>query len=300
MRQPTSSVKQLVEPFAEVVELPYKPTLKQELEALHTYVTTHDILVTDNYELGSNYQQQAKQHVKKLVAIDDQAIIHFYADVVLNHASPAMAARYDKEPYTQIYTGPSYLIARKAFRQAAQQPRTISQVHSLFICMGGADPYNITCKVLDAAINISFSRIVVVTGSAYPYHKELESRIAVSPQITWKSSVSADEMIELIKQCEVAVSTASSISLEICCVKSGLLIGTVAENQCNIHRCLVENECALTIGDFRQATTDDILLQLNQLQYIETINRQMNQQRLLIDGQSAERLQDLFYKLAHE
>ncbi len=298
MKEPGEQVKKLISPFAKVIELPGTVSLNEETAVLDQYVTPSDILVTDNYALDSHYQAEAKKKVKKMVAVDDEARLHFYADIVINHASPAMAARYNKEAYTQVMAGPQYLIAREAFRKAATNQRTIKEINSLFICMGGADPFNITCKVLDAAKNSSFKHIVVVTGSAYQHAEFLRTRCE-SDRVEWKTNLTADEMINEIKKCEVAVSTASSISLEICCVKAGLLTGTVAENQENIHQCLVDNGCALSVGDFRTATEADIAGSLMRLREIEIVNKQMFNQQKLIDGKSGTRILEIFHNLAN-
>jgi spore coat polysaccharide biosynthesis predicted glycosyltransferase SpsG len=117
--------------------------------------------------------------------------------------------------------------------------------------------------------------------------------------VKWKTNLTADEMINEIKNCEVAVSTASSISLEICCVKAGLLTGIVAENQQNIHQCLVDKGCATTMGDFRNATEEEITHKLNDLCNPEVVNNQMKQQKLLIDGESGTRILNMFNHLAN-
>jgi UDP-2,4-diacetamido-2,4,6-trideoxy-beta-L-altropyranose hydrolase len=298
IKEPGEQVKKMISPIAKIIELPHTMSLDDETNILDQYVTLSDILVTDSYALDSHYQAEAKKKVKKLVAIDDEASLHFYADIVINHASPAMSSRYSKESYTQIMAGPQYLIAREAFRKAATNERTVKEINSLFICMGGADPYNITCKVLDAAKSSLFKHIVVVTGSAYQHAEAIHKRCN-SERIEWKTNLTADEMINQIKNCEVAVSTASSISLEISCVKAGLLTGIVAENQQNIHQCLVDKGCASTMGDFRNVTEAEITRELNYLCKPEIVNNQMKQQHLLIDGESGTRILNIFHNLAN-
>jgi UDP-2,4-diacetamido-2,4,6-trideoxy-beta-L-altropyranose hydrolase len=298
IKEPGKQVRKMISPFAKVIELPATMSLQEEIAVLDQCVTHSDILVTDSYALNSHYQIEVKKKVKKLVAIDDEARIHFYADIVINHASPSLAARYSKEAYTQVMAGPQYLIARDAFRIAATYQRVVKEIKSLFICMGGADPFNITCKVLDAAKNTLFKHIVVVTGIAYQHADALRKRCALGSRVEWKTNLTADEMISEIRRCEVAVSTASSISLEICCVKAGLLTGVVAENQQNIHQCLVENGCANSIGDFREATEEEITRQLNSLCHTDIVNNQIQQQHLLIDGESGTRMLNMFNNLA--
>jgi UDP-2,4-diacetamido-2,4,6-trideoxy-beta-L-altropyranose hydrolase len=297
IKEPGEQVLKMISPFAKVITLSSTLALKEEISVIDQYLTTSDILVTDNYSLDRNYQVEAKKKVKKLVAIDDEARIHFYADIVMNHASSDIASRYSKEAYTQILAGPKYLIAREAFRKAAGNQRTVKKIKSLFICLGGADPFNITCKVLDAAINTPFKHIIVVTGSAYQHYEALSSRCEVG-RVEWKSNLTSDEMVNEITKCEIAVSTASSISFEICCVKAGLLTGLVAENQQNIHQCLVDNGCAHSIGDFRNVTKEEITCKLNYLFNLEVVNNQMKQQHLLVDGESGTRILNMFNNLA--
>lgn len=298
IKEPGEFVKKIITPFAKVIELFASKSLEEELIVLNQYVTKKDILVIDNYTLDSKYQAEAKNKVKKIVSIDDEARMHFYSDIVINHASSKIASLYSKEAYTQILAGPKYLIVREAFRKAATKKRTVKEINSLFICMGGADPFNITCKVLDAAINIPLIHIIVVTGSAYQHSEALSLRCN-SSRVEWKTNLSADEMINVIIDCDVAVSTASSISLEICCVKVGLLTGVVAENQQNIHHCLVDTGCAHSIGDFRNVPEEEITRKLNYLCNPEVVNNQMKQQHLLIDGESGTRILNIFNNLAN-
>jgi UDP-2,4-diacetamido-2,4,6-trideoxy-beta-L-altropyranose hydrolase len=293
IKAPSDKIKEMIRPYAHVFELPENFSLENEINILSQYLTSEDALVIDHYSLGSNYQQAAKKKVKKLVAIDDEALFHFYSDLILNHAFTDMAAKYDKESYTQVLAGPEYLIVRKPFRNAALQNRTISSLGSIFICMGGADPYNITCKVIDAVISLPFMHIVVVTGGAYQHEEALNLRVK-DTRVKWTSNLSAVEMITHIEKCELAVCTASSISFEICCVKSGLLIGIVEDNQQNIYQCLLDQGCALGIGDFRTVGVESISLHLKSLMNPIIINRQIQQQRLLIDGKSGERILEKF------
>jgi UDP-2,4-diacetamido-2,4,6-trideoxy-beta-L-altropyranose hydrolase len=299
IKEPGEHVRKMILPFAKVIELNIDISLEDEIRALSHYVTLNDILVIDSYLLDSNYQANAIKKVKKLIAIDDEALFHFYADIVINHASPLMAQYYSKEPKTKILAGPKYLIAREAFRKSATNQRSVHEIKSLFICMGGADPFNITCKVLDAAKKSLFNHIVVVTGIAYK-HAEVLLKLCDLDHIEWKPNLSADEIVNEITKCDVAVCTASTISLEICCVKVGLLTGIVAENQQNIHQCLLDNGCAHTIGDFREATVDEITWQLNRLCDADIVKNQMKQQLLLIDGESGTRILEMINKLANE
>ena len=104
-------------------------------------------------------------------------------------------------------------------------------------------------------------------------------------------------MIELIKMSEIAIAPASSISMEICCVKAGLLTGTVIDNQEAIHTQLMETGCCISQGDFNASSEQNIINHLEKLSSTDQVNAIMQNQFKAIDGLSGERLLTEFKKL---
>jgi len=150
IHQPSDLSKKLIEKYCHLVAL--NKGIKDELSEISDLVGKNDILVLDGYNFDSSYQLAVKNKVKKLVMIDDQANWHYYTDLVINHGSSLIEKKYKKEDYTKVLTGFKYSILRKDFLLAARKQRQVSIVDTLFICFGGADPFNATVKVLQAAL----------------------------------------------------------------------------------------------------------------------------------------------------
>jgi len=269
---------------------------------IEAFIEKDSIVITDGYYFGTIYQQAVKATGAKLVCIDDMAHLqHYYADAIINHGDAAIASKYCTEPYTKVYAGFPYLIMRSSFLAAAQQPRMVQKADTVFICMGGADPFNVTIKVLAACATIKQIRhINIVTGAAYQFAIQLQQAIANTTHqtIRHETNISAERMVQLIRESEIAVCPASSIALEVCAVKAGLLTGTVVDNQSAIHQQLTDHHCCISLNDFNTATIEDIASRLESIRNVEKINSVMQQQARAIDGLSGERILDIVKTLA--
>ena len=272
-----------------------------EFSKLEKLLHPNDIFVIDGYGFDENYQVTIKKLVKKLVAVDDLSGKKFAADVIINHGDITVLPSYQATTETTIYSGFDYLIVRPEFLKAVKSTKKITFIDSVFICMGGADPYNITLKVLQACLQCSFlQKIIVVTGSVYKNKTELQSLISSANNVAIEHIENADaaQMVNCIERSQIAISTASSISLEICCVKSALLCGTVIDNQYSIHSQLVRNECCISIGDWTGSTVADITAQLQLMNNVDLVQKVIDAQERCVDGRSRERIIEIFNELA--
>lgn len=299
VNNPDDEVKQLIESVCNIYSL-YCINNMDELESLMSLLYNDDIFVIDGYEFDMEYQRKVKQLIYKLVVIDDKGDKFLHADVIINHGDISVLSNYKTLPGTKIFSGFSYLILRKEFLKAAIAKRQIDKVDTAFICMGGSDPFNITNKALKACLKCSFvKKIIVVTGSLYQYKGELLQIISLLNDkiIHHFENLNAAQMVHFIKQSHFAISTASSISLEICCVKAGLLSGTVIDNQVAIHKHLIDSGCCVSLGDFNKASERDIIDHLKILSNTELVNTIMKNQFKAIDGLSGDRILSEFKKL---
>lgn len=294
IKLPTIKLKEIIESYCKTVVLKSE-TLTNELFELDALLCIDDIVVLDGYNFNEDYQQHLKTKVHKLVMIDDKAAMHFYADLIINHGTASSIYKYKRESYTKILGGIDYLIIRKEFLKAASSERKIDKIDSVFICMGGADPFNGTIKSVKAAINCGFiQKIIVITGNAFTNMAELEDIIAEEgtkrKEIIYETNVNATRLIELMNMCQLAICPSSSVALEVCCVKAGLLTGIVVDNQVNIHKQLIDLNCCITLHNFNNVTIEDITIKLNLMNDSKLVNDIMQNQLNAIDGKSDERL----------
>jgi UDP-2,4-diacetamido-2,4,6-trideoxy-beta-L-altropyranose hydrolase len=295
---PATAVIEMIQRITEVHVI-HHDTLNGEITSLRKLINKEDIVVTDGYHFDTPYQQFIKSVACKLVMIDDKADMHYYADLIINHGNDSMINRYKKEPYSKVLAGFRYLLVRKEFLEAAISGRSITTIHTAFICMGGADPFNITIKVLKACFQTDFlKRVIIVTGSAYRNHQQLQDCISqhrkYNKDILHESNISGERIIELISMSQIAIAPASSIALEICCVKAGLLSGIVIDNQEAIHAQLLASGCCISSSDFVSASIEEVKRHLDDLNDCKKINEMVNRQSLAIDGLSGMRIRKEF------
>lgn len=294
------AVKDLVTGFCTAIFIE-AGTNEEEIKLLRNCLLPDDIVVTDGYQFDEQYQRELRTIVHKLVMIDDKAELFFCADAVINHGGLSDIPPYRTEPYTKIFYGFPYLIARQEFIDAAAYARIVDVIDTAFICMGGADPFHITIKALQACTLCPFiQQIIIVTGSFFPDATELKQLIAgiKDKEVRWYENANAAEMVHYISSSQLSFSTASSIAMEICCVKAGLITGVVIDNQCSIHHQLVSNRCALSVGNWIDASIEDIVALIEKANNPSLVNEIMNNQAKCIDGKSGERIVDIFKQLA--
>lgn len=293
-------VKDLVESFCSAVFIETADN-KEELNLLKDYLLPDDILVTDGYHFDEYYQIETRKMVYKLLMIDDNAEFFFFADVIINHGGLFDIPNYRVAEHTKVYSGFSYLLARKEFIYEASQKRHIEVVDTAFICMGGSDPYHITIKALEACTHCTFIKnIIIVTGSFFSDKQRLQNLIEgiKDQKVYCYENASAKEMVHFIRSSQLAFSTSSSIAMEICCVKAGLITGMVADNQRSINQQILENGCGLSIGSWSDVSVETIINLIRKMKNISLINEIMKNQSNSIDGKSGERIVQIFKELA--
>lgn len=245
-----------------------------------------EIVVLDGYHFDTTYQRNVKQKGSTLVCIDDIHKWHFVSDVIINPAGGVTSDYYSKESYTTLFTGPRYSLQKKIFNQAARHREKRSS-DSLLICMGGADQNNHTLATLRQCQNFSFSAIYIVIGEAYPHAEALYGELSRTTQkIKILSNITAYELAEVMKECGVAVCSASGIAYEYLCVGGELYIKETASNQRDLYHYIIQSKLAFPFENFRIGAHDfDISIQA---------------QSQIFDGYSNERILKIFNRLDFE
>lgn len=297
-KAPQEKISTLIQQYCPLIALPAFDDRVQEIEAVKDLTDKNDILVLDFYEFDESYQRLLQPHVCAMAVIDDKAAVPFNTDLVINHGSQGREQDYMLGAHSKLLSGFPYLLLRKPFRDAAKKLRTITSINSMFICMGGADPFNVTVKALQAALDCHFlERITVVTGSAYANAAGLQEIMnGNANRIVHAQNIDAAEMVRLISESQLAICPGSTVSLEICSVRCGLITGTVIDNQYGLHNQLVNAGCAITAGDLNTISVQE-LAELIRGFSVEKVNQVIASQVRVIDGLSAERLVKEFKSL---
>lgn len=206
----------------------------KETESLARQLCSNWVVV-DGYHFGAEYQEIIKDSGLRLLFIDDYGhAAHYYADIVLNQNIYAHEGLYaNREFYTQLLLGMGYVLLRKEFWQWRGWQRSLPLVASkLLVTLGGADPDNVTLKVIQGLHLVEREKmeVVVVVGGSNPHYEQLESASQESRfPICLESNVT--NMPELIAWADVAITAGGSTSWELAFMGLPSVILVLAENQ---------------------------------------------------------------------
>jgi UDP-2,4-diacetamido-2,4,6-trideoxy-beta-L-altropyranose hydrolase len=259
--KPDEFLKSTIGQYAhEIIELPvtfaYKPPSEklpgEEMPIdLAPYLTGNEIVVTDGYWFGTEYQKVVKKTGAKLVCVDDFAENYFYADAMINHAPGLIQSQYRSEPYTKFFLGLDYALLRKDFFKPFPNNRT---KQSLIIGLGSSDTYEITGKILNATMHSDFFseiHVMIATLFSEKSRQQLLDISSNSPnKIFLHQNLNASELVSLMDTCEYAAVSASTMLLE--CYSRGLICftGYYTANQLNIYNGFTNQNFAYGWGDF--------------------------------------------------
>lgn len=297
---PSESIAKLASSYGRLIRL-VGDNIEDEYKALNAILSVEDICVLDGYHFGEEYQRFVKTRVRKVVIIDDLADKHYFADLIINAGSSSIRKSYSVSAHTKVLSGFDYVLLRPEFISAAKQARRIHKVDTAFICMGGADPNYVTKKVLKACLLNSFIRnISVLVGSAFTFYEDLKTIIETyegGVEISLLRDISPLSIVSLMSSADICIVPSSTVSLEVCCVKSGLLTGVTFDNQKLIHEQLLQLGAAASVGNFNDASIEGISSKVAKFKSVKLINKMVMNQRKAIDGKSPVRILKQFKTL---
>lgn len=268
-----------------IIKLPDTSDDLAEATALASQFQAGDVIVLDGYHFMKSYQQVFKNRGLKVVCIDDIYQSHFVADAIINHAGGIKKWDYSFEKYTKLFLGVEYALVRKPFRVAAKSKA--EKPNNLFICLGGADPENHTLEVLQKVEQTGETNTCyLVLGAAYlhqiPLSKFLEN---TTLQVELLNNLSAEEMVFYMNKCARAITPPSTVAYEYLSTGGTLFLKVIADNQININRYFLEAKLALNFEeDFGKYGE-------------ESIEKFLQQQPNLFDGNQKKRFRNIFYRL---
>jgi UDP-2,4-diacetamido-2,4,6-trideoxy-beta-L-altropyranose hydrolase len=268
-----------------------------EDDAYHTHRIARQVgaaaIVVDGYPFKSAYQEILKAAGFYLLIIDDMGRAgRYYADLILSQDIGAAAVRYIyREPYTRLLLGAEYILLRTEFlRWRDRQPVVEDPVRRVFVTMGGADPHNVTRKVIDALRSDEFAamEIVIVVGESNPRFDELlvacrEAGISLQRNVA--------DMSEQMARADVAITAAGGTALELAFMGVPMLIIVSADDQKLNATNLERASAGISLGWCDSVTTRQIQLSLLELVSNAAVRRKLSQcGKMIIDGHGAMRI----------
>ncbi|MCB9231352.1 MAG: UDP-2,4-diacetamido-2,4,6-trideoxy-beta-L-altropyranose hydrolase [Bacteroidia bacterium] len=297
VREPGKEVKKLLKGAFEGMVVMKSSA---NVEKFTSFLQPNDLVILDGYNFNPTYQQKILDKGAKIISIDDTALFPYLGNAVINHGGGLSPGEFHLAPNTQLYLGPKFAMLRMAFLKAPAQPRKINSIESIFIALGGADPENKTLRILNSIAGLqSQLQVHVVMGAANLNRFSIEKFARENPQIRIQLhySLSAESMVELLQNCQIAITPASTMSYEACCAGLGLIVLQTADNQARIFNFLQEKQMALGVptGENEMNLLPELLTDL--IRNPQKVNQMIQSQREHFDGKSAERIKEIILNI---
>ncbi|WP_324024721.1 UDP-2,4-diacetamido-2,4,6-trideoxy-beta-L-altropyranose hydrolase [Maribacter sp. BPC-D8] len=286
-----STISSMFDDKISLALIPEKITLEEEPDWIsNNYPSDEFNVIADGYQFNSIYQKQLKNKGYKLIYIDDLAKEYMFADLVINHSPYVNKTDFRKESYTKLALGTPYAILRPLFLNQAKQYKSVNLIENVFVCFGGADPFNLSLKAVKALLQIkSIRKIHVVLGGAYNHSEIFDLERIFSKRIKTFANLSEESLLEVMGFCNFAIAPASTILYELCCVKMPILSGFFVNNQELIYKGFLESKAIYPGGNMKNFEVSNFLGLIEAILKEGNFNEQVEAQKKLFDDRIASR-----------
>lgn len=256
-------------------------------------------IALDGYHFDAAYHQTLRATGWPLLILDDYAHLPAYhAEILVNPNVYGDEIHYQTEEQTLLLRGARFVLLRDEFRQPTA-PNGSAPNHdrsrpsrNIMVTFGGADPDNVTQKVIEALQSMDNYdlEVKIIVGPLNPHRQSLETQLrqtslnaAILPQVT--------DMAPLMRWADLAISAAGSTCWELAALGVPMVVTILADNQELLAASLAERGAAINLGwhhTWQTEATGQVILNLLD----DSQKRQMMKEKgqLLIDGRGCERL----------
>lgn len=236
-----------------IITIPIQNDLLSESNWITTNcLTGKELIVLDGYNFNTEYQNNLKKNCLKMVFIDDIQNYHYVADLIINHSEGLTKERFSAELYSKILLGIDYCILRPDFLNQAKNNKKKLPNNNVLLCMGGADPDNITLNILNEILpewpSYQFN---VILGGANSNIDSIQSFAKDFQNVKIYQKLNAPEVAEIMNSNSIAILPPSTVSLEYLCSGGSLYTYKIADNQTSINKMLIEGGFARPYNSIR-------------------------------------------------
>ena len=261
-----------------------------------------DCLVVDHYGLDAQFECTAGAAARLVLVIDDLANRTHHCNLLVDLNPGRTPADYaGRTPAsTRLLLGPRHALLRAEFaeRHATWQGFRQQVPIRLIATLGGADPDNVSSRVIEAlpALRRQAMKSLLVVAPSNPRRPELLARAA---SVGVEVAVNPPNLVALMADADIAISGGGTTCLEFACLGIPAVVIVVAENQRAIAGA-VSKAGAADILDDRDGLDPRRLSDAVEriAQDVELRRRMTKAGRALVDGRGAARVADAIIHLA--
>lgn len=226
-----------------------------------------DWLISDHYGIDWQWESAIKNHVSRLMVIDDLANRKHHCDILLDQTFGRCSSDYRSlvNSTCELFLGAQYILLRDVFfklREKAIKKRAMTkQLKTVLITMGGTDPHNMTQWIIDVLMSASLPlHYDIVLG---PQAKHRESILSQTLPSNVHIHENVSDMENYMLRADLSISAAGMTAWERCCLGLPTLLIVTAENQWNNAKQLSNSGAVDLMGDSSNLQPRDLLSRLN-------------------------------------
>jgi spore coat polysaccharide biosynthesis predicted glycosyltransferase SpsG len=249
-------------------------------------------VVVDALDVSKEYLTELGATGVMVVSIDHQATTCFPSQLVINPMLGPGRDTYEFMAGTQLLLGERYALVRSEIRRIrpirAQEPPGPFRV---LVALGDHDPHHQTAEISRIVMNIAkVDRVDMVSREQNPDLSVLQ-QLATSNPDRIELATEGPDVASRIARCHVAITSGSTLSLELACVGVPQLLVVQSDLHWPTAQRLEEEGAATCLGR-REAVSPGALRQAVQNLLMDPLERQAMARcgRKLIDGRGPDRL----------
>ncbi len=260
------------------------------------------LFFADGYFFSPQYLQKARERMP-VCLLDDLGTDGMPVDLLINYHIFAQRTLYgNKGQGTAYLLGPRFAPLRKEFGEAFCPPR--QRARRVLITTGGSDRYDLAGKILESILRhpgIRDMEYCVVSGAFNRYLPHLRELEKGHPGVRVYSNV--ENMIELMQQCDIAVTAGGTTLYELCAVGLPAVCFSFVDNQKKIVEEFQRQGIVCCGGDYGQLgdqLASEVAGQVARLASDVVLRRSLSERgHSLVDGGGAMRIARQLQALLH-
>jgi|WetSurMetagenome_2_1015567.scaffolds.fasta_scaffold00106_2 UDP-2,4-diacetamido-2,4,6-trideoxy-beta-L-altropyranose hydrolase len=250
--------------------------------------------VLDGYHFTSECQKAIHETGVNLLVMDDMRhLACYHADIILNQNSGAGDLIYNCSESAIVLAGTDYVFLRREFLKYRNFSPTIPEcARKILVSLGGADPDNVTLKVIRALCLIGESQIevTVVVGPANIHGEHIRS-VLESTGMKCNLLMNPPNMVELMADADLAISGGGGTYWELAYMGVPCVMIILAENQKQVAEVLERDGTVDNLGWHHLLSADIIADRIDNLIKSKQARSDMSHKgQVLIDGKGADRV----------
>ncbi len=261
-------------------------SVSEDVQDFLTEITYADLVVTDHYAIGIEWQEQVIDTLDcRILAIDDLGRCH-KADLILDQTLGRDEADYF-ESQTRVLVGSEFALLRSDFaskRESALLREISNNPIKVLVSMGGVDGPNATFKVLESLYGKVDASFTVVLSPRAPHFNQIKEWCSSKAEVSHLEVVY--DMASLMLEHDIAIGAPGTTSWERACLGLPNVIVPLASNQQLICEQLIKHSAALKVDieDISSCLQSEFLIILKQWSQFRDANLS------LCDGRGARRV----------